>query len=213
MSLIVSVPVWPASSGNVFRKLILIVGTSATQTDAAAPNSKVAGSVVVVDDVLDGTVDEVDVLLVEDAGTVELVVVVEEVVVDGVVEVLGVVVVDDEVVVVGGEEVVVVTTVVGGRVVDVVTSLVVEEVVVVDPIVDVVVGEVVEVVVDGAVVVDVDVVVVPVCGTQNDTSGSGWPISGAMTTERPWASTNSSPTWTPSPSGSGMAFSETLIGF
>ena len=113
MSLIVSVPVRPANSGKVFRKLIRMNGTSRTHTDAAAPKLNVAGRVVV------------------DCGTVE------DVEVDGVVEELVVVGIDDEVVVVGTEEVVVLTTVVGGAVEDVVTSLVVEEVDV-DPIVVVV---------------------------------------------------------------------------
>jgi hypothetical protein len=52
VSAIVSVPVWPASVGNWFRKLILIVGTSRTQTVAAAPKLNwlgiPGGSVVVV---------------------------------------------------------------------------------------------------------------------------------------------------------------------
>src|SRR5262245_44306699 len=89
------------------------------------------------------------------------------------------------------------------EVVDEVVELVVVEVlgvvvVVVDVLVDVVVGGV------------VDVVVVPPWGTHTEGSGSGWPTSSAMTTERPCASVNSAPTNT---GLLGMAFSETEIGF
>jgi hypothetical protein len=58
-AVIVRVPVWPARLGNRFWKVILIVGTSRTQTVPAAPNVNVSGSVVLVD------VDVVD----EDAGS------------------------------------------------------------------------------------------------------------------------------------------------
>jgi hypothetical protein len=113
MSDIVSVPVRPANSGNVFWKTILIVGTSATQTVAAAPNvNGGAGTVVVV---VPGIVGPVVVV----PGMVVVVVVDGEVVVVGpVVDVGGtVVVVGGSVVVVGGSVVVVV--------VDVVTAVVV----------------------------------------------------------------------------------------
>src|SRR4029077_19470029 len=62
-SAIVKVPVTPASWGNWFWKTIRIVGTSLTQTVAAAPSVNVGGSVVVVarGEVVDGaTVEDVD---------------------------------------------------------------------------------------------------------------------------------------------------------
>ena len=109
--------------------------------------------------------------------------------------------------------VVVVELVVGAEVdvvevvVDEVDVVVVEEVVVVE---DVVVGATVEVVVDGAVVVLVDVVVVPPWRRDIQIrTGSGWPMSKAITTERPWASANSAPMkMTPR----GIEWTSTLIG-
>ena len=72
-----STPTRPASSGNVFWKLMRIVGTSAMQTVVAAPNVKGGGVVDEVggsvdDVVLDGVVVAV---VVVDEGTDELVVV------------------------------------------------------------------------------------------------------------------------------------------
>lgn len=93
----------------------------------------------------------------------------------------------------------VVLDVLGGRVVedDVVVGVVV---VVVDDVEDVVV-----------VVVDDVVVVGGVGAGQSSTGGSGPPSSKAMTTERPWASANSSPG---SIGGSnGMALTLTEMGF
>jgi len=112
-----------------------------------------------------------------------------------------VVVVDDPVVVV----------VVDGAVVLVVEDAVV--VVVDEPVVVEVVGDVVVVLVPGCVVVVLlgYVVVVPPSGRHSLTSGLGWPVSKAITLDRPCSSANSSPTWTPSFSGSGMALTETLI--
>jgi hypothetical protein len=135
----VKTPTWPTSCGNWagLWNVIRIVGTSLTQTVAAAPNVNVSGSVVVVSDkVVGGAVvddDEfvgvdVDVVEVEEPGTV---VDVEDEVVVGV-DVVDVV--DD--VVVGTTLVVVVGSVV--VVVDVVTSVVV---VVVAPVVVVVGGQ------------------------------------------------------------------------
>ena len=96
-------------------------------------------------------------------------------------------------------------------------------------VVDEVVGDTVEVVVGAAVVEVVDEVVVPgsvvvVVGAtvvvvvvvvvggvkiQAKMPGSSWPMSKAMTTERPCASANSAPMNT----GPGMALMLTLIGF
>jgi hypothetical protein len=105
----------------------------------------------------------------------------------------------------------IVVVVVDGGWVVVVEVLVVGATVVVD--VDVLVGGTVEVVVVGAVVelvVVLDVVVVPPSGRHSLTSGSGWPVSKAITLERPWASAKDEPI---TPSQSGIALTETLIGF
>jgi hypothetical protein len=81
-------------------------------------------------------------------------------------------------------------------------------------VVEVVVAVVVEVVGDVVVVLDagvvVDVVVVPGLGRHSETSGSGWPMSKAMTSERPWASAKNSPTV---PDQFGIALTLTEIGF
>jgi hypothetical protein len=93
----------------------------------------------------------------------------------------------------------------------VVEVLVVGATVVVD--VDVLVGTTVEVVVVGAVVelvVVLDVVVVPPPGRHSDTSGSGWPVSKAITLERPCWSAKNEPI---RPSQPGMELTETEIGF
>jgi hypothetical protein len=71
-----------------------------------------------------------------------------------------------------------------------------------------------DVVVVGAVVVAASVVVVGggCGGGHSETSGSGWPTSKAITTERNWPSWNESPMCTSSP-GPTRELTDTLIGF
>jgi hypothetical protein len=97
--------------------------------------------------------------------------------------------------------------------------LVVGATVVVD--VDVLVTGTVEVVVEGAVVEDVDEVVVPGVvvvvvvvvggvGMQPRTLGGSWPMSKAITRERPWRSAKNEPMAT---GQSGIEWTSTEIGF
>jgi hypothetical protein len=163
-----SVPVWPSRSGRL-PKVIEIDGPSPVvgHTPAAWTEKKPpVGNVVVGPDVvLPGCVVVVlDGAVVVDPGCVVVVVL--------------------DVVVVGATVVVVLeVVVVGGWVVEVLEVVVDEG--------DVVVVE--EEVVDEVLDVD-DVVVVPPLGMHSEMSGSGPPSSKAMTSERPCASANSSPT-------------------
>jgi hypothetical protein len=139
MSLIVRVPVCPASDGNRFWKVIRIVGTSRTQTVPAAPNVNVSGrvvvdevdDVVVLDAVVGGTLVDVDVVVVDAvvvlAGTVvdEVAGSVDDVDEGGVVVLVDVVDGGDELVVVVATDEDVVDAAIVVDVVDVGTSVVV----------------------------------------------------------------------------------------
>jgi hypothetical protein len=171
-------------------KVIEISGrlSSPQKAKSSIPRRLGRGRVVVV---VDGAVDEVVELVVVDPGTVEVVVGAGIVVVEVVVVTPGWVVVVVEV------EVEDVDVLVGTTVEVVVVGAVVELVVVDDDVVVLL------------VLLD-DVVVVPPSGRHSDTSGSGWPVSKAMTRLRPcWSAKNEPIT----PSQSGIELTLTEIGF